>query len=348
VTTARELVATVLARDHELVKGAVARAIPDCEPRRYLYDLLVSYQARSGKGFRASLCLAACRAFGGRSEDAIDAAVALELLHSAFLVHDDIEDGATLRRGKPALHQSHGIALALNAGDGLCALAISALARCAARQPPEVGAALLGELAHLFRRTVEGQAWELGWIADRAFDVTQSDYLRMVLGKTCWYSTIHPCRLGALIGSRGSATLDALVPFGFYLGAAFQVRDDLDNLLPPNEDYGKDAGCDILEGKRTIPLLHLLDHSSAKQRAAIQRLLSGQGPESRPRRIERVRQLMIEAGSLEYARDMADGFARMAIQESDKAFAEATSRADVDYLCASVLYLCGALELRKA
>lgn len=348
MTTARELVATVLARDHELVKSAVARAIPDCEPRRYLYDLLVSYQARSGKGFRASLCLAACRAFGGRSEDAIDAAVALELLHSAFLVHDDIEDGATLRRGKPALHRSHGIALALNAGDGLCALALSALARCAARQPPEVGAALLGELAHLFRRTVEGQAWELGWIADRTFDVTQSDYLRMVLGKTCWYSTIHPCRLGALIGSRGSVQLDTLVPFGFYLGAAFQVRDDLDNLSPPNEHYGKDVGGDILEGKRTIPLLHLLDHSSAKQRAEVQGLLSGQGPRSPAQRIERVRQLMIVAGSLEYARDMADGFARMAIQESGKAFADATSRADVDYLCALVLYLCGALEPREA
>jgi geranylgeranyl diphosphate synthase type II len=348
MTTAVELLGRVLAADQELVRSATKRAIPDAEPRRYLYDLVEAYQARSSKGFRASLCLAACRAFGGRTEDAVDAAVALELLHSAFLVHDDIEDGATLRRGKPALHESHGIALALNAGDGLCALAMSALARCAARHPPEVGAALLAEVAHLFRRTVEGQAWELGWIADRSFDVTETDYFRMVLGKTCWYSSIHPCRLGALIGSRGRAKLDALVPFGFYAGAAFQVRDDLDNLVPEDDRYGKDVGGDIVEGKRTIPLLHLLSRCSVDERAEVERLISGDGEKSRSERIERVVQLMNAFGSLTYARDVADSFAQLAIRETERAFAGARSRADVDYLSAMVLYLCGAVRMPAA
>lgn len=348
MTTARQLIGRVLADDQELVRAAVRRAIPNTEPRRYLYDLVEVYQSRSGKGFRASLCLASCRAFGGRTEDAVDAAVALELLHSAFLVHDDIEDDSTLRRGGPALHRTHGLPLALNAGDGLCALAVMSLARCAARQLPEVGAALLAELAHLFRRTVEGQAYELGWIADRDFSVSELDYFRMVLGKTCWYSAIHPCRVGALIGSRGRAPLDRFVPFGFYLGAAFQVRDDLDNLALDAKGYGKDVGGDIVEGKRTIPLIHLLARCSARERAEVTRLTTGRGPQSRTQRIRRVVELMRRAGSLSYGRDVADSFARLAVQETARAFEGAENREDVDYLSALALYLCGAVALPVA
>lgn len=344
MTTAQELIDRVLAADQKLVSDAVRCAIPDAEPRRHLYDLIQEYLARPGKGFRASLCLAACRAFGGRAEDAVDAAVALEFLHSAFLIHDDIEDGAMLRRGKPALHRSHGVALALNAGDGLCALAMSSLARCVARQPPEVGAALMGELAHLFRRTVEGQALELGWIADSTFDITEADYLRMVLCKTSWYSTIHPCRLGALIGSKGKVQLDAFVPFGCYLGAAFQLRDDLDNLAPGATEYGKDVAGDIVEGKRTIPLLHLLAHCSETQQREVKQLVSSESPLAPAEQIRRILQLMTEVGSLEYTRDVADTFARLAINEIPAAFKQAKSRRDVDYFTAMVFYLSGALR----
>ncbi|MEY4581600.1 MAG: hypothetical protein RL701_6303 [Pseudomonadota bacterium] len=347
MTTAQQLVERVLAEDQALVQAALRAAIPDAEPRRYLYDLVEIYPNRGSKGFRASLCLATCRAFGGQTEDALEAAVALEFLHNAFLVHDDIEDGSMLRRGAPTLHQAHGIALALNAGDGLCALALAALARSAGRQTPKIGALLLAELAHLFRRSVEGQAWELGWIAEQRFDITEADYLRMVLAKTCWYSTIHPCRLGALIGSQGSAALDALVPFGLYLGAAFQIRDDIDNLAPGDSAYGKDVGGDIIEGKRSIPLIHLLAHSAETQRAEIVQLISSKtSPVARPERVERVVHLMMECGSLEYARDVADKFASMAIAEIPKAFAGARVSSQVDYIYAIVLYLCGAINTR--
>jgi geranylgeranyl diphosphate synthase type II len=344
MTTAQELLDRVLAEDQRLVRDALNRAIPDAEPRRHLYDLIRGYQARAGKGFRASLCLSACRAFGGKTEDAIDVAVALELLHSAFLIHDDIADGATLRRGHPALHLSHGVGLALNASDGLCALAMSSLARCAARQPSEVAGALMAEIAHLFRRTVEGQALEMGWIADQRFDITEADYLRMVLGKTCWYSTIHPCRLGALVGSKGQAQLKALVPFGCYLGAAFQLRDDIDNLAPGDQDYGKDVAGDLIEGKRTIPLLHLLARCSEAQRQEVEQLMSAACPLGRETRIQRVLQLMAEFGSLEYARDIADSFARLALKEIPVAFEGAERSKDVDYFTAMVLYMSGALR----
>ncbi|MDD9971326.1 MAG: polyprenyl synthetase family protein [Myxococcales bacterium] len=326
------------------MSAAIAATVPREEPQRHLYELIDDLLQRPGKGFRASLCLASCRAFGGSDEQALDAAVALELLHSAFLVHDDIEDGATQRRGAAALHRSHGVALALNAGDGLCALALSSLARSAARQPPEVAAALVGEIAHLFRRTVEGQAWELGWIADGNFDISEADYFRMVLGKTCWYSTIHPCRLGALIGSGGSVKLDSIVPFGFYLGVAFQIRDDIDNLAPGAAGYGKDVGGDIVEGKRTIPMLHLLRNGSAAERDEVLRLSDPNAAEPAAERTLRVRALMLKHRSLEYARDVADRFTSKAIAVARYAFAGAVGHVDVQYICAMALFVCGALR----
>jgi geranylgeranyl diphosphate synthase type II len=337
-------VARTLASDHELVQSAVRRAIPDAEPRRYLYEPVAAYTARSGKGFRASLCLATCRAFGGRTDDALHAATALELLHNAFLIHDDIEDDSKLRRGAPALHRSHGVALALNAGDGLCGLALSEFARCAARFP-ELGVAMFAEVAHLFRRSVEGQAWELGWIADGCFTVTEADYLRMVLGKTCWYSTIHPLRLGALLGSRGKANLEKLVPFGIYVGLAFQIRDDVENLIPASGTYGKDVGGDILEGKRTLPLLHLLEHASSAGQAEALQLLSNVFDREPGERVRRMVELMTECGSIDHARQMADGFARMALEQLSAAFGQARSGEDVEYLAAMVLYLSGSMEL---
>ncbi len=84
------------------------------------------------------------------------------------------------------------------------------------------------------------------------------DYLHLIMHKTCWYTTIHPLRVGAIVGSRGTAELGPLVRFGFHFGAAFQIRDDLLNLVGDERMYGKEILGDIYEGKRTLPLVHLL------------------------------------------------------------------------------------------
>ena len=91
--------------------------------------------------------------------------------------------------------------------------------------------------------SAEGQAMELGWRRDNASDLTDADYLVMVLKKTCWLATIHPCRVGALIGSRGRADLEPFIRFGFFLGAAFQIQDDLLNLVA-DDRYGKEINGD--------------------------------------------------------------------------------------------------------
>ena len=109
----------------------------------------------------------------------------------------------------------------------------------------------------MMQESLEGQAMELGWIRDNRCDLDDRDYLRMVLKKTCWYSFIQPCRIGALIATRDGLNLDRFNRFGYFLGAAFQIQDDLLNLTGDEDRYGKEIGGDLLEGKRTLMLLHL-------------------------------------------------------------------------------------------
>ena len=99
--------------------------------------------------------------------------------------------------------------------------------------------------------------------------------------KTCWYTTIHPLRVGAIVGSGGTAELAPLVRFGFHFGAAFQIRDDLLNLIGDEQMYGKEILGDLYEGKRTLPLVHLLAQPRGRRPRSRSRLSP---PESRAER----------------------------------------------------------------
>src|SRR6187401_2020984 len=109
------------------VRVAMADYLTPREPRRYLYNLVSDYPRRGGRMLRPCLCLAASRAFGGNDEDALRTAVAIELLHNAFLVHDDVEDESDTRRGRPTLNALHGAPVAVNVGDALIVLGMKAL-----------------------------------------------------------------------------------------------------------------------------------------------------------------------------------------------------------------------------
>jgi geranylgeranyl diphosphate synthase, type II len=295
-------------------------ALPTREPRRYLYDPLAAHLSRVGKSIRPAICLATCVAFGGKQEDALKSALALEMLHNAFLVHDDVEDESELRRGTPTMHAEHGVPLAVNAGDTLNALSL----RLFRDNLPVLGQKLtwrvLEEVDHLMMESLEGQAMELGWIRDQRCDVTEQDYLRMTLKKTCWYSFIHPCRIGALIATRDNVDLDRFNLFGFYLGAAFQIQDDLLNLVGEQEKYGKEIGGDLLEGKRTLMLLHLLRHVEASDATRLQEFLRKSRRNRSDDEVNWIIKQMQDYGSIEYARSVLRHLSGAALYEFTHAF----------------------------
>jgi geranylgeranyl diphosphate synthase type II len=234
-------------------------------------------------------------------------------------VHDDIEDGSEFRHARPTLHRQYGIPIAVNTGDAMQALSMRLLRNNLSTLGPEVAWQVVNEFDHMLLESLEGQAMELGWVRDNACDVSEDDYLRMILKKTCWYSFIHPCRIGALIARPSGLDLDRFNQFGYFLGAAFQIGDDVLNLIGSRERYGKEIGGDLYEGKRTLMLAHLFEQSSEPEKRKLKDLLGRPRERRLPREIDWVYELLRRYGSIEFAQERS----RELIAAAEKAFGEA-------------------------
>ena len=308
------LVSSVLREYGDATRAALFDYLPTGEPRRYLYDLVADYPRRGGRAFRPSLCIATARAFGAPVELALQTAISIELMHNAMLIHDDIEDESEQRRGKPTLHVTNGDALAINAGDMLALLSMRPLLKNRHTLGPDLSLRILEETERMARESAEGQALELGWRRDNVTDVAEADYLLMVLKKTCWLATIHPSRIGSLIGTGGAFDPDRCIRFGFFLGAAFQIQDDLLNLVGNAKAYGKELGGDIREGKRTLMLIHLRARATGPERERLRHLLDRPRDRSEEELLW-VRERMDAYGCIDYARQVAHGLAGAARHE---------------------------------
>jgi len=193
---------------------------------------------------------------------------------------------------------------------------------------------VVGEFEHMLLESIEGQALELGWIRDNNCEVSEDDYLTLVLKKTCWYSFIHPCRIGALI-ARGAALasdLGAFDRFGYLLGAAFQIQDDVLNLIGDEGKYGKEIGGDLWEGKRTLILAHLFERAGGPDGARLRAFLGKARAARQPDEVGWVYQLLGRHGSIDYARTAARALGDAAARELEVAFAAAPEGEAKDFL----------------
>jgi geranylgeranyl diphosphate synthase type II len=325
------LVADTLEEYGSTTREAMAGYLPSGYPARHLYEPLADYPRRAGKMMRPSICIATARAFGASQTDAVRSAAAIELLHNAMLVHDDIQDGSELRRGRPTLHMLHGVPLAINAGDALFLLSLRPLFDNVGIFGSLLGLRILREMEQVAWHSLEGQAIELGWIRENTLDLEDADYLNMVLRKTCWLSTIHPSRIGAMIGSRGAINLDPFIRFGFYLGAAFQIQDDLQNLAPTPR-YGKEMNGDVLEGKRSLLLIHAYRHASPAARAKLTRLFRRPRDKRNGKDIAFVLSLIAEHGSVDYVRQFAHALAGAALHQFASIYGDLPPSRDKEFI----------------
>ena len=226
--------------------------------------------ARAGKMLRPTLCLLCCQAVGGRRRQALPAAAAIELIHNFTLIHDDIEDASHSRHGRDTVWRVWGEAQAINAGDGMFALAHLALHRLfevgvAAQQVLEA-ARLLDEAALAL---CEGQHLDLEF--EERLDVTCDDYLAMVSAKTGALMGAATA-VGALVGGAPGDVVSAFQSFGRRLGLAFQIRDDVLGVWGDSAETGKSAGDDVAARKKSYPIVHALAHASEKDREALRHL----------------------------------------------------------------------------
>jgi geranylgeranyl diphosphate synthase type II len=330
-----------LAEYRDRTYQALLTQLPGREPRRYLYDLISDQLSHTGKGVRPALCIATCRAFGGTIEQALPSAVSIELLHNAFLVHDDIEDGSLYRRNRPALYIEEGTPIALNVGDAMNALSVASLIENIPVLGAELAYRIFHEALHLILQSVEGQALELGRTRDNVLSLDEDDYLRMVLKKTCWYTCIHPCRVGALIGSGGRVDADRFNLFGFLLGAAFQIQDDVLNLVGNRSIYGKEILGDIWEGKRTLMLVHAMRNSTSDEQERLRHVFSVSRDQRTEGDVDWVFALFDRCGSIDFARATLREMVGAASDEFEVAYRDAPPSADRDFVRDLIPYLGG-------
>ena len=251
---------------------------PDERGSNGLYDLILDYPMRGGKALRPALSIATCLGLGGYLEAILPTAATLELYHNAFLIHDDIEDESWWRRGKPTLHIDHGVPIAVNVGDAMLSMSLQPLLDNVERVGLGPALRILRAVAKMTRLTVDGQAVELDWVRSNTWRLDDDDYLKMVELKTSWYSFITPLQAGAIAAGAAPERLAPLESLGRHLGAAFQITDDLLNLRANPDEYGKEIGGDLWEGKRTLMLLHTLRCAEPDDRDRAVQILAKRRP----------------------------------------------------------------------
>jgi geranylgeranyl diphosphate synthase type II len=331
-------IGVLLGKYRDLTLEALLRGLPRQGPS-YLWDLLPDYPSRPSKGLRPALCLATCAAVGGDVGRALNTAVAVELFHNAFLIHDDIQDESEARRGHPTLHSIYGSAIALNVGNATNLLAMQRLRANRELVGGELAWRLFEETETMLRHSLEGQAIELAWIRENVWGLDEADYYRMCLKKTSWYTFLYPCRAGLLLAGVGSEKAARLDRYGWYVGAAFQIQDDVLNLAGDYAAYGKEILGDLQEGKRTLMLIELQSVLAGSDSKRLQTFLAKPRTARTDDEVQWVYQRLVENGCIDHARANAVQLAEAAEQEARAALVGVQDGPNKEFLLALPRYV---------
>ncbi len=257
-------------------------------------------QKSGGKRVRPAVLLMAARLCGYSGHRAVLNAAVVEFIHTATLVHDDIIDDAELRRGQKAVHSRWGNDVTVLAGDFLY---IKSMAMALTQDTLDV----VRLLCDITLRMIEGEIYQLTKNGD--VDISEDEHFDIIRRKTA--HLFGGCaEIGAMLGDAGPERQAALREYGFNLGIMFQLVDDQLDFTGEAEALGKPVGGDLLEGKMTLPLIHLRDHAGPDVTALIRRIVRQH--HAAPEDWARLRQHMADHRSLEYARTRAIGFGEAA------------------------------------
>ncbi|KAB2807017.1 polyprenyl synthetase family protein [Phaeocystidibacter luteus] len=267
------------------------------EPFHYILSL-------GGKRLRPVLTLLACEAFGAKAEKALEPAIGIELFHNFSLIHDDIMDDAPLRRGRQTVHERWDSNIGILSGDAMLVKAYQSIG--------QVEDNILREVNDVFSKAAleicEGQQWDMDF--ETRMDVTEDEYIRMIQYKTSVLLGAA-LQIGARVGGADDVGAVQAYNFGLNLGTAFQIKDDLLDAFGDPLKFGKQVGGDIRSNKKTILLIHALQHAKGEERDELQMWLD---EETRiDQKVEAVKKLFNEIGSVRYAEQRMEAYYRMAL-----------------------------------
>jgi octaprenyl-diphosphate synthase len=256
-----------------------------------------------GKMLRPCLTLLAGKACGELRDAHIVVATVVEMVHMATLVHDDVLDDAELRRKGATINHLRGNEAAVLLGDFL----ISHSYHLCSSLDSQFASRLIGRTTN---QVCEGELLQID--NRRNYDLDEETYLRIITLKTATLCAAC-CTLGARLAGADADTVANLEIYGESLGTAFQIQDDILDLLGDVATVGKTLGSDIEKGKLTLPIIHFLRHAPAEHRALMRSLLQIAAPD----RVERIRNLILPSGSIAYAQKRARQLVARAIAALD-------------------------------
>jgi len=334
-----EEVKDILLSYGKIIEAAISRIIPKQVDEQYLSEVLgeplysfevVSVQrgvaepfwellSRGGKRWRPVLSMLVYEALGGDVEQFAEYAAIPEIIHNATLIVDDVEDGSVMRRGRPCIHRIYGEDIAINAGNTLYYLPLWPLYRLDDEKRREI---LEAYVKHMTALSI-GQAMDIAWHRGLVEEVTEDQYMQMCAYKTgsvARFAVEIACILaGVSPGVRGK-----LARFGETIGVAFQIQDDILNLVGDEKLYGKEIGGDITEGKRTLMVVYALRRLEPSKRERLKEILNMHTQD--PQLIKEAIGMIKETGAIEYAKKTASNIMQESWREADNVLNESESK----------------------
>lgn len=261
-----------------------------------LADASVYLTRAGGKMLRPALTLITAEAVGGARESSLNAAAAIELIHTFSLIHDDIMDQDDTRRGMPSVHKVWGDDVAILAGDTLFSKAFEIIIGSKGTSSDQNNKAL-ATVADACVKICEGQALDMSF--EERFDVKQDEYMEMIFKKT-GALIAAATKAGAIMGGASDEVIDAMYEYGRLIGLAFQIQDDYLDLVADEETLGKPIGSDIGKGKMTIIAIKGLESDDSGRLFEILK-----DTENSQSDIDEAIQILTDCGAIEYARNWA-------------------------------------------
>ncbi len=260
-----------------------------------LYKPLLYFLKTGGKRLRAILVLLSAKSIDSKLDDGnFNQAIAIELLHNFTLIHDDIMDNSKKRHNKPTLHEKYDISTAILCGDALLALAYEYLTRELNVNYDKI----VMEFNEALRIVCEGQALDKEFESRK--NVSIREYELMISQKTGALIKAA-CRIGASLKTDDYHVISKLGEFGELLGKAFQIQDDILDVIGDEKKFGKKIGSDLIEGKKTFLLLTSLNLAKGKELKELSKLIENKGIKSS--HIKKYIDIYKKIGVIDYTRD---------------------------------------------
>ncbi len=294
-----------------------------------LADPLWNLLDRGGKRWRAILFLVFVEAVGEDPEEYLPFACIPEILHNGTIIVDDVEDGARKRRGEEALHHVFGTDIALNAGNAMYFIPLKVIDRNADVLDDSQRLQAYEMLTHELNRTHLGQGMDIYWHNQQAVTVDEQRYYEMCACKTGCLARIV-ARLAAIVTDQPASVERKLAAYAEEMSIAFQIGDDIldiEHTLDQSGEFGKEFGNDIREGKKTLMVLHAVEHASPEEAARLEELLWAE--ENSDEEVLEAIDVMQSVDALAYARERAEALAANARSHLDDLDLDAKAEADL-------------------